>query len=43
MQTHSSLKPIPSDKRIVINATMGTETLASANDIFSYISPDFKN
>jgi hypothetical protein len=37
------LKPISAGKRIVIAATKGTETLASANDMFSSISPDFKN
>jgi hypothetical protein len=37
------LKLISAGKHVVIGATKGTETLASANDIFSYISPDFKN
>ena len=37
------IKLISADKRVVIGATDGTETLASANDVFSYISPDFKN
>lgn len=37
------LKLISTDRRVVIGATKGTETLASANDVFSYISPDFKN
>ncbi len=36
-------KLISAGKRIVIGATKGTETLASAHDAFSYISPDFKN
>jgi hypothetical protein len=38
-----TLKLISAGKRVVIDATKGTETLASANDVFSYISPDFKN
>jgi hypothetical protein len=37
------LKLISEGKRVVIAATNGTETLASATDIFTYISPDFKN
>ncbi len=37
------LKLILANKPVVIGATKGTETLASANDMFSYISPDFKN
>ncbi len=37
------LKLISGNKRVVISATLGTETLASAGDMFSYISPDFKN
>lgn len=37
------LKPIFASKRVVIDATRGTETLASANDVFISISPDFKN
>jgi len=36
------LRLISASKRVVIGATQGTETLASANDTFSYISPDFK-
>jgi hypothetical protein len=36
-------KLISAGKRVVIGATKGTETLASANDIFSFISSDFKN
>ncbi len=36
-------KLLSAGKRIVIGATKGTETLASANGIFSSISPDFKN
>jgi hypothetical protein len=36
-------KLISTDKRVVIGATNGTETLASAHDLFSYISPDFTN
>jgi hypothetical protein len=36
------IKPISAGKRVVIGATQGTETLASANDVFSSISPDFK-
>lgn len=34
---------ISANKKIVIDATNGTETLASANDVFTYISPDFRN
>ncbi len=37
------LKLISGGKRVVIGRTNGTETLASATDMFSYISPDFKN
>jgi len=37
------IKLIPAGKRVVIGATNGTETLASADDVFSSISPDFKN
>lgn len=37
------LKLISAGKRVVIGATKGTETLASADDAFSSISPDFKN
>jgi hypothetical protein len=37
------IKLISAGKRVVIGATKGTETLASANDIFSSISPDFEN
>ena len=36
-------KLISAGKRVVIGATQGTETLASANDVFSFISPDFKH
>ena len=41
--TTSYLKLISAGKHAVIGATQGTETLASADDVFSYISPDFKN
>ena len=37
------IKLISVDKRVIIGATQGTETLASANDVFSYIDPVFKN
>ena len=37
------LKLISEGKNVVIGATNGTETLAAATDMFSYISPDFKN
>ncbi len=37
------IKLISSGERVVIGDTKGTETLASANDVFSYISSDFKN
>ena len=37
------IKPISASKRAVIDATKGTETLASANNVFRSISPDFKN
>ncbi len=37
------LKLISAGKHVVIGATEGTETLASANDMFNSISPDFKN
>ena len=37
------LKLISEGKNVAIAATNGTETIASANDIFTYISPDFKN
>ena len=37
------LKLISAGKRVVIGATAGTETLASTNDVFSSVSPDFKN
>lgn len=37
------LKLISGGKSVIIGATDGTETLASATDLFSYISPDFKN
>jgi hypothetical protein len=37
------LKLISAGTRVVISATQGTEILASANDVFSSISPDFKN
>lgn len=39
----SCLKLISAGRNTVIGATNGTETLASASDVFSYISPDFKN
>jgi hypothetical protein len=38
-----TLKLISAGKQVVIGATNGTETIASANDIFSYIDPNFKN
>ncbi len=41
--TVGCLKLISLDKHVTIGATDGTEILASATDIFSYISPDFKN
>lgn len=37
------VKLISASKRVVIGATKGTETLASANDVFNSISSDFKN
>lgn len=37
------IKLISAGKHVIIGATKGTEILASANDVFSYISPDFKN
>lgn len=37
------IKLISAGKCVIIGATKGTETLASANDVFSSISPDFKN
>jgi hypothetical protein len=37
------IKLISAGKHVVIGATNGTETLASANDMFSSISPDFTN
>ncbi len=37
------IKLISAGKRVVIGATKGTETLASANDMFSSISSDFRN
>jgi hypothetical protein len=37
------MRLISAGKSAVISATQGTETIASANDVFSYISPDFKN
>jgi hypothetical protein len=37
------IKLISSGKHVVIGATYGTETLSSADDVFSSISPDFKN
>jgi hypothetical protein len=37
------LKLISSGKRVVIGATNGTEIIASTSDVFSSISPDFKN
>lgn len=36
-------KLISVGKHVVIGATQGTETLASAHDVFNSISPDFKN
>ena len=36
-------KLISAGKRVVISATKSTETIASADDVFSSISPDFKN
>lgn len=36
-------KLISTDKHVIIGATNGTETLATAHDLFSYISPDFNN
>lgn len=37
------IKPISAGKCVVIGATKGTETLASAHDAFNSISLDFKN
>ena len=37
------IKLISAGKRVVIGATQGTETLATAHDVFSSISSDFKN
>lgn len=37
------LKLISGGMRVGIGATNGTETLATAHDVFSSISPDFKN
>lgn len=37
------LKHISAGKYVVIGATDGIDTLASAHDVFSYISPDLKN
>ena len=37
------IKLISLGKHVVIDATNGTETLASANDVFNYIDPAFKN
>lgn len=37
------IRLISAGKRVVIGATKGTETLASAHDVFSSISSDFKN
>src|SRR3989344_1479702 len=37
------LKCISLGKRVVIPATDGTETLASADDVFNSIDPNFKN
>ena len=37
------LKRISTGKNVVIAATKGTETLASANDVFNYIDSDFNN
>ena len=36
------IKLISAGKRVVIGATQGTETLATAHDVFSSISSDFK-
>ena len=41
--TLGCLTLISNGTRVVISKTTGTETLASAGDTFSYISPDFKN
>jgi len=41
--TTNCLKLISEDRNVIIGATDGTETLASATEVFSYISPDFKN
>jgi hypothetical protein len=38
-----TIKLISAGKRVIIGATKGTETLASASDAFSSISSDFKN
>ncbi len=37
------IKLISAGKHAVIDITKGIETLASANDVFNSISPDFKN
>jgi len=37
------LNLISTDKRVNIAATNGTETLASADDVFNYIDSNFKN
>jgi len=37
------LKLISTGKKVMIGATNGTEILATANDVFKYIDPDFKN
>ncbi|SRR6266481_2420007 len=37
------LKLISAGRNVIIGETNGIETLASASDVFSYISPDFKN
>lgn len=43
LKSNMIIKLISAAKRIVIAATNGTETLASAHDVFSYIDPAFKN
>lgn len=41
--TPNCLKHICLGKHVVIAATDGTETIASAHDVFSYIDPAFEN
>jgi hypothetical protein len=41
--TSNCLKHISSGKSVAIAATDGTETLAVAHDVFSYIDPAFEN